>query len=125
MSDSTAALFEALGERGHVPLLEKVSGSVRFEIVNRKRVERWLLTVDKGDVAVSRKNVRADCTLRADKAVFDQLASGKMNAMAATLRGDIAIEGDSALLVPFQRLLPGPPRRHRRRRATATGGRRA
>ena len=72
------------------------------------------LTVDKGDVAVSRKNVRADCTLRADKAVFDQVASGKMNAMAATLRGDIAIDGDSELLVPFQRLLPGPPRRRRR-----------
>jgi len=125
VSDSTPAFFEALGKRGHVPLLEKITGTVRFEIVDGKRVERWLLTVDKGDVAVSRKNVRADCTLRADKAVFEQLGSGKMNAMAATLRGDIAIDGDSSLLVPFQRLLPGPPRRHRRRRPTATGGRRA
>jgi len=125
VSDSTPAFFKALGERGHVPLLEKITGTVRFEIVDGKRVERWLLTVDKGDVAVSRKNVRADCTLRADKAVFEQLGSGKMNAMAATLRGDIAIDGDSSLLVPFQRLLPGPPRRHRRRRPTATGGRRA
>jgi SCP-2 sterol transfer family len=124
MTETTGAFFEALGERGHVPLLEKISGTVRFEIVDGKRVERWLLAVDKGDVAVSRKNVRADCTLRADKAVFDRVASGKMNAMAATLRGDIAINGDSELLVPFQRLLPGPPRR-RRRRATATGGRRA
>ena len=41
--------------------------------------------------------------------------------MAATLRGDIALDGDSELLVPFQRLLPGPPRRRRRLRATATG----
>ena len=125
MTETTGAFFEALGQRGHQPLLEKISGTVRFEIVDGKRVERWLLTVDKGDVAVSRKNVRADCTLRADKAVFERVASGKMNAMAATLRGDIAIDGDSALLVPFQRLLPGPPRRRRRRPTTATGGRRA
>ena len=118
-------LLEELGRRGHEPLLEKVSGTIRFEIVDGKKTERRVVSIDKGDVSVSRKNVRADCTLRADKAVFEQLGSGKMNAMAATLRGDIAIDGDSSLLVPFQRLLPGPPRRHRRRRPTATGGRRA
>ena len=121
MNDTT--FFEALGQRGHEPLLEKIDGTIRFEIVDGKRVERWLLTVDKGDVAVSRKNVRADCTLRADKAVFDGVASGELNAMAATLRGDLVIDGDSGLLVAFQRLLPGPPRRRRRRRATAAGRR--
>ena len=123
MTNTTGAFFEALGQRGHEPLLEKISGSVRFEIVDGKRVERWLLTVDKGDVTVSRKNVRADCTLRTDKALFDRVASGEVNAMAATLRGDIALDGDSELLVPFQRLLPGPPRRRRRRRATSAGRR--
>jgi putative sterol carrier protein len=117
-------LLEELSRRGHEPLLEKVSGTIRFEVVDGKQTERWLVSIDKGDVAVSRKNVRADCTLRADKAVFERLASGEMNAMAATLRGDIVIDGDSELLVPFQRLLPGPPRRRRRRRAT-TAGRRA
>ena len=112
-SAMSEALFEELGRRGHEPLLEKVSGTIRFEIVDGKQTERWLVSIDKGDLSVSRKNVRADCTLRTDKAVFDRVASGKMNAMAATLRGDIALEGDSELLVPFQRLLPGPPRRRR------------
>jgi putative sterol carrier protein len=117
-------LLEELGRRGHEPLLEKVSGTIRFEIVDGKQTERWLVTIDKGDLAVSRKNVRADCTLRADKAVFDRVASGKMNAMAAFLRGDIILDGDSPeLLVPFQRLLPGPPRRRRPRRATSAGRR--
>jgi putative sterol carrier protein len=119
----SGVLFEELGQRGHEPLLEKISGSIRFEIVNGKQIERWLVTIDKGDVSVSRKNVRADCTLRADKAVFGRVASGEMNAMAAFLRGDIVLEGDSELLVPFQRLLPGPPRRRRRLRATAAGRR--
>ena len=119
----TGALFEELGRRGHEPLLEKISGTVRFELVDGKQTERWLVSVDKGDVSVSRKNVRADCTVRADKALFDGMASGEMNAMAAMLRGDIALEGDSELLVLFQRLLPGPPRRRRQRRATAAGRR--
>jgi putative sterol carrier protein len=119
----SGALFEELARRGHEPLLGKISGTIRFEIVNGKQTERWLLSIDKGDVSVSRKNVRADCTLRTDKAVFDRVASGKMNAMAATLRGDIALEGNFELLVPFQRLLPGPPRRRRRLRATAAGRR--
>ena len=119
----TGALFEELGRRGHEPLLEKISGTIRFEIVDGKQTERWLVSIDKGDVSVSRKNVRADCTLRADKAVFDRVASGEMNAMAATLRGDIALEGDSELLVPFQRLLPGPPRRRRKLHSTAAGRR--
>ena len=123
MTETTGAFFEALGQRGHEPLLEKISGSVRFGIVDGKRVERWLLTVDKGDVAVSRKNVRADCTLRADKDLFRRVTRGEVNAMAATLRGDIVLDGNSALLVPFQRLLPGPPRRRRRRRATSAGRR--
>ena len=52
---------------------------------------------------------RADCTLRTDKAVFDRVASGKMNAMAATLRGDIALEGDSELLVPVPAASPRTP----------------
>jgi len=116
-------LFEELGRRAHEPLLEKVSGTIRFEIVNGKHTERWLVSIDKGDVSVSRKNVRADCTFHADKAVFERLASGEMNAMAAFLRGDIVLDGDSELLVPFQRLLPGPPRRRRRLRATAAGRR--
>jgi ubiquinone biosynthesis protein UbiJ len=123
MSGATAALFEELGHRGHEPRLETVSGTIRFEIVDGKQTERWLVTIDKGDVAVSRKNVRADCSFRTDKAVFDRVASGEMNALAATLRGDIVLDGDSELLVPFQRLLPGPPRRRRRGRATSAGRR--
>ena len=50
----------------------------------------------------------ADCVLRADRKLFARMASGKVNAMAAVLRGAVTIEGDPRLLVLFQRLLPGP-----------------
>ena len=49
--------------------------------------------------------------------MFDKVAAGKVNAVAAVLRGDMQVEGDWRLLVRMQRLFPGP-RAARRRRAT-------
>jgi putative sterol carrier protein len=43
--------------------------------------------------------------------VFDRVASGEMNALVAFLRGALELEGDRWLLLPFQRLFPGPPRK--------------
>jgi len=108
-SDPTAAFFDGLAERGHEPLLEYTSGTVRFELTNGKRTERWLVSIDKGDIAVSRRKGTADCTLRAPRDVFDSVVSGETNATAAVLRGAIVLEGNWELLVVFQRLFPGPP----------------
>ena len=38
------------------------------------------------------------------------MANGKVNAMAAALRGVLAPEGDLVLIISFQRLFLGPPR---------------
>ena len=122
MADPTSEFFDELGRRGHEPLLEKATGTVRFDLRNGKTVDRWLVTVRKGDVGVSRKNVAADCVVTADRALFDSVASGRTNAFAALLRGAMGVEGDVNLLVSFQRLLPGPPRA-RKRRSTASARR--
>jgi putative sterol carrier protein len=124
MTDATTDFFDALARRGHDPLLDKATGTVRIELTNGKQTERWLLAFDKGDVTVSHRNVGADVTLRTDKASFDEIAAGKMNATAAVLRGEVAIEGDWELMVFFQRLLPGPPVSRKRRPAGGEGGRR-
>ena len=108
MKGATESFLEELGGRGHEPLLEKTTGTVRLELENGKQVERWLVTVDKGDIAVSHKQASADCTLRAPKKIFDGIASGEVNAMAAVLRGAVDVEGSWELLVLFQRLFPGP-----------------
>ena len=123
MTDATAEFFDALVERGHEPLLEKAKGTLRFDLKDGKKTDRWLVTIDKGDLAVSRQNLRADCVVTADKSLFDGIASGKTNVMAALLRGAMGVEGDVQLLVLFQRLFPGPPR-SRRRRPTAAPARR-
>ena len=44
------------------------------------------------------------CVVRADKGVFDRVASGRLNAVAAVLRGDVVVEGDWRMLVRMQRL---------------------
>ena len=119
MTDATAEFFDALVERRHEPLLEKATGTVRFDLKDGKKTDRWLVTVVKGDLAVSRQNLRADCVVAADKALFDEVASGKTNAMAALLRGAMSVEGDVQLLVLFQRLFPGPPRSRRRQTSAA------
>jgi len=113
-SDPTERFFSDLAERGNEPLLAKASGTMCFEIVDGRRTRRWLLTVDKGALDVAPSGPEATCVVRASKPVFDRLAAGRLNAVAAVLRGDIAVEGDWRLLVRMQRLFPSPPRQRRK-----------
>ena len=118
VTDPTERFFEALATHGHEPLLRKAAGSTRFDLVDGKRTLRWIVTVEKGDLSVSRGNKRTDCVVRTQKVVFDRIVAGKVNAVAAVLRGDLEIDGDWRLLVWMQRLFPG---RHSQRR-TGTAG---
>jgi putative sterol carrier protein len=119
MSDPTEELFERLAERGHEPLLARAGGTVRVELVDGKRIDYWRVTVERGDVTVARGEGPADCVARAKKELFDRLASGRANAVVATLRGDLVLAGDYNLGVLFQRIFPGPPAARKRRRAKA------
>jgi SCP-2 sterol transfer family len=110
MTDTTTEFFQELEARGHDPRLKKATGRLRFDLTNGKRTARWLVTIEKGDIAVSHKNLKADCVVRADRKLFDGITSGEVNAFAAALRGTIGIEGNPELLVLFQRLFPGPPK---------------
>jgi len=107
-SGPTAAYFEALAQRGYEPLLANAVGTVRFEISDGGRPERWLVTIDKGRIGVSRRNGRAETIVRVDRKTFDKARRGRLNAFAAVLRGEIVIEGDPRFLVQLQRLIPRP-----------------
>jgi putative sterol carrier protein len=116
--DPTARFFEMLAVRDHEELLRKANGCTRFDIVAGRKTDRWFVTIDNGDIVVTRQPLHADCVLRADRAVFDKVAGGKLNAVAAVLRGDLEVEGDWRLLVRMQRLFPSP-RSSRRKRVAA------
>jgi putative sterol carrier protein len=110
-ADPTERFFFELASRAHEPLLRKASGSMRFDIVDGRRTRPWLVEVDRGDMTVTPGGGDASCVVRCDRAVFDKVAAGKLNAVAAVLRGDLQVEGDWRLLVRMQRLFPGPRRR--------------
>ena len=118
MPDATAEFFDAIGRRGHEPLLGSTSGTLRFDLAEGRRVEHWYVTIKKGDIAVSRENAHADAVVRLERSLFDRMATGKVNAMAAALRGVLAPEGNLGLVVSFQRLFPGPPRSRTRSSAS-------
>jgi putative sterol carrier protein len=109
-ADPTATFFERLAKRGHEPILASASGTLRFELGNGRRTQYWYVTISKGDVSVSNANDEADAVMSCDKMLFDQMATGRANAMAAQLRGVLRSEGDLGLMMSFQRLFPGPPK---------------
>jgi putative sterol carrier protein len=123
MTDATAKFFEELGRRGHEPLLGRIKGTIRFDLEHDKGIEHRYVAIDKGDVKVSHKHAKADTIVRVDRELFDGMVRGRVNAMAAMLRGVISGDGDLEILMAFQRLFPGPPASRTRRPATA--GRRA
>jgi putative sterol carrier protein len=124
MTEAATEFFERLAQGEHVALPSRANGVMRLEIVGGKRIERWLVAVEKGKVDVSRGNGPADCVLRADRKLLNRMATGEVNAFAATLRGALVVEGDPRLLVLFQRLFPGPPSRRPAPRPGDNGQRR-
>ncbi|MBV8235056.1 MAG: SCP2 sterol-binding domain-containing protein [Acidimicrobiia bacterium] len=103
-----AAFFDDLAGRGCEPLLKNVSGTIRFDLDDGGRVEHWSVSIDEGDVAVSHSRARADAVIRLAKSTFEGMIGGRVNAMAATLRGELVAEGDLSLMTMFQRVFPGP-----------------
>jgi putative sterol carrier protein len=123
MTDATTEFFEELARRGHEPLLAKLSGTARFELVDNGSTDHWLVAIEKGDVTVSHRDGPADMTLRAEKKLFDGVATGEVNGMAALMRGALTLDGGWGLMVLFQRLFPSPPAKSQRPGAKAAKGR--
>jgi SCP-2 sterol transfer family len=101
--------FAGLAETGHIATFDGQSATVRLDVVNGDEVERWHLTVSRGDVDVTRGDLPADAIMRIDRRQAEAMVTGRLNAQAAILRGALACEGKLAAVVMFQRCLPGPP----------------
>ena len=123
MTSPTEAFFDDLSRRGRVPMLARANGTIRFELTGGPAAERWILGIERGEVRVSRDDVEADCVVRVDRALFDAMASGRLNALAALLRGVLFVEGDPMLLVLAQRLFPAAPDKQELQPVAAADGR--
>ena len=103
------AFFAQLPNRGHVDGLNHISGTVELDFEDTKR--RWLI-VQKGDVRLSQTPVAADCVLACDADTFMGIISGRVNVVAAALRGAVTVSGDLALAIAVRRLGRDSNERH-------------
>ena len=124
MTDVTSEFFDKLRQLDHEPTLGRTNGSLRFDLGRDGHVEHWRVTLRRGVMTVSHGDGPADCVARTDATLFEELARGRANAMAATLRGQVVLDGNPALFVRFQRLFPAPTGRRVRSSARSVGKRR-
>ena len=114
MTDATDEFFDELERHGHEPMLNRLSGTLRWDIVDGDRTDHRLVEIVHGDIRVTRSDLPADCVITAERAVCNDVITGRTSALAALLRGAAAVEGDRELMVLAQRLF-------RRQRAAASG----
>lgn len=112
MADPTAEFFDRLGRRGHEPLLEEVSGTIRFDLDHDHVVDHWHVTITNGHIEVKRGDRDADTVVHADRTLFDRFVCGKANLYTAWARNEIRIKGNVMLARLLQRTLPGAPGAH-------------
>jgi putative sterol carrier protein len=106
--DATSEFFENMSHKRHLPLLENLEGTVGFDITNGKKTDHLRVTIDHGDVEATNQTKDADCVVKADRVLFNDILVGEENVMAALLRGAVQIEGNPRYVVSLQRLLPSP-----------------
>jgi predicted lipid carrier protein YhbT len=108
-ADPVSQFFAQLARPGHLSTFEGESATLRFELVDGDRAERWFVTVNDGEVTVTHRGSPAAASVRIQRRDFEAIVTGRRNAQAALLRGLMSVEGDFASLMMFQRCLPGPP----------------
>jgi ubiquinone biosynthesis protein UbiJ len=124
MADPTADFFQALATSGPEPRLARATGSIRFDLEGQGKAKQWRIDVRRGAITVSNAGGDADCVVRTNASLFDDLVRGRANAMASILRGELVAEGDPAFLIRFQRLFPAPTDRKMTASARTVGKRR-
>ena len=89
MATATSEFFDRLAERGPEPGFARTTGSLRFDLTRGDATEHWRVEFRRGAVAIARTADPADCVIRTDAKVFDDLVRGRANAMATLLRGQL------------------------------------
>ncbi|XTZ18130.1 SCP2 sterol-binding domain-containing protein [Micromonospora echinospora] len=109
MADAITRFFEDLDRRGFEPLLEKASGTVRFDLSEGARTTHWLLAIERGRLRVDQEDREADTVIGTSPLLFEQIVTGREDGIAALLRGDLTVSGNRRLMVQVERIFPSPP----------------
>ena len=127
MTDATAEFFDGLRERGHEPLLEKATATMRFDLGTGRRTERWLVADRQGrHRRLAQERERPTASSEPTRRSSTASRAARSNAMAAMLRGAIGVEGElGGWSCCSSGCFPGPAgSRDQRAAAGYAGGRR-
>lgn len=112
MSEAVHDFFDSLA-RGGGRMLRQVSGTVRFDLRCADRVDHWLVTIDRGQIAVTHGGEQdADTVICTDEALFLRMAHGEVKPLPAWLRNDFTADGEFRFVVILERLFAPPPGAH-------------
>jgi putative sterol carrier protein len=121
--DVIPAFFESIAG-AHPELPKTISGSLSFDL--KDGTECWRATFTQGAVvSCARSNAPADCMVHTDKETLEAIIQGRVNAMAALLRGALRVEGEALLLALFRNLLTAPAAVREPQRLATNIGRRS
>jgi SCP-2 sterol transfer family len=109
MADATREFVDGLCAGGPHPVLARTRAVIRIEVADGPPGGGWTLVVADGRIRESDDAEDADCVIRADAATLEGLATGRVNATAAILRGVLHADGAPEVLAAIQGLMPGPP----------------
>ncbi|GGO24538.1 SCP2 sterol-binding domain-containing protein [Micromonospora parathelypteridis] len=106
---TTAAQYLQQLDAGRRPdLPETTAGTLRLDFRGDGCTDHWYLTIADQHVQATRSADDADLVVRADRTVFDRMASGELHLAQALLSNELAVRGDLRLLTLLRRIFPGP-----------------
>ncbi|GAB3957399.1 SCP2 sterol-binding domain-containing protein [Micromonospora vulcania] len=108
MGSTVGEYLDRLGGGRRTDLPETTSGSMRLDAHHDGWTEHWYLTIADQHVQVTRSSDDAELVVRADREVFDRLASGQTHLAEALLRNELTVQGNMRLLMLLRRIFPGP-----------------
>ena len=96
--------------QGHRKMLaDRIDASIRIDIdMGAGCTQGWRIRVHDDEVETTRDSRDADCVLRGTKEVVERVISGETGIVAALLRNDVTISGETGLFYVLRKLLPSP-----------------
>ncbi|MEH1164213.1 SCP2 sterol-binding domain-containing protein [Micromonospora sp. CPCC 205539] len=108
MGTTVAEHLRQLGSGRRTDLPETTAGTMRLDAREDGWTEHWYLTIADQHVRVDRSADDAELVVRAERTVFDRLASGQTHLAEALLRNELTVQGNMRLLMLLRRIFPGP-----------------
>lgn len=106
MSIATRSFFAELNSDSTRQVPPGSNGTLRFDVRDGDRTERWLLRFRDGQVRADLSDSAADCVVTIDRELFERILGGEDGLEPAFVRHAFTVEGLLPLLLSFRWLLP-------------------